>query len=100
MQEEIRALDWRGRQGLTGSQLHRVDDCIDLGSPELEKPVDAGIGRGEVEGLPDEALQERWMVRQIVEHFRCGETPTAKAQRELVRLHLPLHRQATTQRTR
>ena len=43
--------------------------------PEIQELDEAGKFRGEVEMLPDEALQHRGMIGHAVENFGRGETP-------------------------
>jgi hypothetical protein len=65
-----------GRPRLTNP--HRVEFAFDIAAPEFEKAAQLREVRGNVELLPDEALQEAGMIRQTVDDLRGGQTIIAK----------------------
>jgi hypothetical protein len=52
---------------------HRVKLAFDILAPEIEKPAQLGEIRGKVELLPDEALQQVWVIGQVVDNLSCGQ---------------------------
>src|SRR5215831_7352281 len=61
-----------GEAGLT--DLHRMEPAFDIAAPEFEKSTQFGEVRGNIELLPDEALQQVGMVRQVIDDLR-GRQP-------------------------
>src|SRR5437660_435982 len=53
--------------------IDRVQLALDVLFPEFEKLAQLGKFGGEIEFLPDEALQQRGVVRQPVDDLRGGE---------------------------
>src|SRR5260221_10559008 len=53
--------------------IDRVQLALDVLFPEFEELAQLGKIRGEVEFLPDEALQQGGMVRQPVDDLRGGD---------------------------
>src|SRR5262245_6983766 len=88
MQEHVGVVDFGRRQRLAAGQAHGMNDRIDLASPEIEKLMDAWVVGRQVEGLPDETLQQRRMVRHVIEHFGRRQPPSVEAQYQLVALHI------------
>lgn len=87
MDENVRPVEAARRQGLPRSQSYRMDHRIDFAPPEVEEAVYARILRGEVERLPDEALQERRMVGHVVENFGRRQAPALEPQSQFVAVH-------------
>ena len=57
---------------------HGVELALDVAAPEFQKPAQLREVRGNVELLPDEALQQIGMVRQTVDDLRGRQTIIAK----------------------
>ena len=53
--------------------FHRMQLAVDVAAPEIEKPAQLGKIRGEIELLPDEALQQIGMVGQVVDDLGSGQ---------------------------
>src|SRR6516165_4409483 len=86
-----------GKAGL--ADPYRVELALDIAAPVLQKPVQLREIRGNIELLPDEALQQVGMIRQMVEDFRGRQSIIA--QRLLLVAHLrALVRFALSGRTR
>ncbi len=50
-------------------------DCrVDVRSPILKELVQLGVLRGAILESPDEALQQCWEVRHVIQDLRSGET--------------------------
>src|SRR5438128_10463943 len=54
--------------------IHRMQLALEVAAPEFEEALEFGIIRREVEFLPDEALQQGGMVRQVIDDL-CGGEP-------------------------
>src|SRR5271166_249964 len=65
---------------------HRVKLTLDIAAPEFQKAAQLRKIRGNIELLPDEALQQVGMIRQMVDDL-CGRQSII-AQRLLVVAHL------------
>ena len=72
-----------GKAGL--ADPYRVELALDIAAPVLQKPVQLREIRGNIELLPDEALQQVGMIRQMIDDL-CGRQPII-AQRLLVVAH-------------
>ena len=57
---------------------HGVELALDVAAPEFQEPAQLREVRGNVELLPDEALQQIGMVRQTVDDLRGRQTIIAK----------------------
>ena len=57
---------------------HRVELALDVAAPEFQEPAQLREVRGNIELLPDEALQQIGMVRQTVDDLRGRQTIIAK----------------------
>jgi len=66
---------------------NRVKLAVEVAAPEFEEPAQLGEIRGKVELLPDEALQQVGVVRQMVNDLRGRQTIIA--QLLLLIAHLP-----------
>jgi len=78
---------------------HGVKLALDIAAPEFQKAVQLREIRGNIELLPDEALQQVGMIRQMVDDFRGRQSIIA--QRLLLVAHLrALVRFALSGRTR
>src|SRR5665213_954424 len=53
--------------------LHRMQPAVDFPPPEGEKAAQHRIARRDVELLPDEALQQIWVIGQVIEDFGRGQ---------------------------
>ena len=67
-------LAWRDERRLR--DFHRMQPPFDIAFPEGEEFAQHRKLRREVELLPDEALDERRMIRQVIEDFGGGEAIT------------------------
>src|SRR5580698_1201356 len=67
-----------------------MDHRVDLASPEVEKAVDARKLRRQVKRLPHEPLQQRRMIRHVVDHLGGGQPPASQLLRKLALSHVTL----------
>src|SRR4051794_25713258 len=73
--------------------VYRVQFALDAAAPEFEKALQLRIIRRQIEFLPDEALQQRRIIRQMINDLRGGEPVSPGLQ--LVSVHVDLFRFAT-----
>ena len=57
---------------------NRVKLAVEVTAPEFEEPAQLGEIRGKVELLPDEALQQVGVVRQMVDYLRGRQSIIAQ----------------------
>ena len=69
---------WRRAAALL--DVDRVQLALDVGAPEFEEFAQLGKFRSQIEFLPDEALQQRGMVRQTVDDLGRGKPVALKLQ--------------------
>src|SRR3954468_22018585 len=60
--------------------IDRVQLALDVAAPEFEEFAQLGKIGSQVEFLPDEALQQRGVIRQPVKNLRRGEPVALKLQ--------------------
>src|SRR5258707_12330962 len=77
---------------------HRMQLAVDAAAPEFEKALQFRIIRRQVEFLPDEALQQSRMVRQMIDDLGCGQSIPPHLQ--LIRIHVRPFRCHTPLKTR
>src|SRR5215472_3147728 len=68
----------RSRERSRLANPHRVKLALDVAAPEFQEPAQLREIRGNIELLPDEALQQIGMVRQTVDDLRGRQTIIAK----------------------
>src|ERR1700726_3247087 len=75
MQEErgadVAKLGPTGKSGL--ADFHGMELALDVAAPEVEEPAQLGKFRGEIELLPDEALQQVGMIGKMVDDLCRGQ---------------------------
>ena len=52
---------------------HRMQFAFDVAAPEIEKAMENGKTGSQIEFLPDVALQNRWVIRHVIENFGRGQ---------------------------
>src|SRR5580700_8965208 len=70
--------------------IHRMQLALDVAAPEFEEALEFGIIGGQVEFLPDEALQQGRVVRQVIDDLGGRQPVPPKLQ--LVSGHVGLFR--------
>ena len=65
-----------GKSSLT--DLHGMELALDMAAPKLEKPAQLGKVRGDIELLPDEALQLIGTIGKVVDDLRGRQPAFAK----------------------
>ena len=68
----------RVRFGTRLPDPHRMQLAIEVAAPEFEKPTQRRIIRGDVETLPDIALQQIGMIREMIDDLRGGQPAVAE----------------------
>src|SRR6266436_773478 len=63
--------------------LHRMQLALDIADPEFEEAAENRILRRQVHVLPDEALQQARMIRQVIEDFRRGQAIVDELQAQI-----------------
>ena len=61
--------------------------ALKIAAPEFQKTAQLGEIRGNVELLPDEALQQVWMIRHMIDDLRGRQSVIARRLPVLIHLH-------------